>query len=147
MSQEVTVKYIEDNEGNKVAPITHISAVRDSEGNTVEDILEGIGTAASKDVDTSIGSSSSSNLPTSDAVKAYVASVMINPISDSSILLNTEFSERDVLSVNGTMYMADDDTSDLPLTKPVVQDSKILTHNGKVLLAPSSTTSADWHSF
>ena len=81
------------------------------------------------------------------AVTDYVQSVMINPISDSSILLNTEFSERDVLSVNGTMYMADDDTSDLPLTKPVVQDSKILTHNGKVLLAPSSTTSADWHSF
>lgn len=81
------------------------------------------------------------------AVTDYVQSVLVNPISDSSILVNTEFSPRDVISVDGEMYMADAETSDLPKTNPVVQDNKVVTQDGKVVLGFSSTTSADWHSF
>lgn len=81
------------------------------------------------------------------AVTDYVQSVLINPISDSSIANDETFSPRDVISVDGTMYMADTETSDLPKTKPIVHNGKIITHNGKVILSPSSTTSADWHSF
>ena len=80
-------------------------------------------------------------------VDAQIQAHLVNPISDSSIANDQTFSARDVVSVNGTMYMADTATSDLPQTKPIAQDGKILTQNGKILLAPSSTTSADWHSF
>lgn len=80
-------------------------------------------------------------------VDAQIQAHLVNPISDSSIANDQTFSARDVVSVNGTMYMADAATSDLPQTKPIAQDGKILTQDGKILLAPSSTTSADWHSF
>jgi hypothetical protein len=34
-----TLKYIEDENGNKVLPITHFSAVKDSNGDSLEDVL------------------------------------------------------------------------------------------------------------
>lgn len=166
--------YVTDKNGDRFLPITHLDAVRDSAGNTLPEILQrdypleskpaeqgssdlSVVTTGEKyawdqkldsgDVDTTIPSSSSSNVPTSDAVKAYVQSVMLNPMSDSSIANDQTFSPRDIVSVDGTMYMADEETSDLPMTKPIAHDGKILTQNGKILLSPSSTTSEDWHSF
>ena len=142
------IKQLTDKDGNNVLPITHVNAVRDSNGDSLPDILareypideskpavQGgtdltVVTTGEKytwdsklglgNVDTTIPTSSSDNIPTSDAVKAYVQSVMINPISDSNILINSSFSPRDVISVDGTMYMADTETSNLPKTKPIV---------------------------
>ena len=37
---QVDIKYLEDKDGNKVAPITHVNAVRDSNGDTLPEILD-----------------------------------------------------------------------------------------------------------
>lgn len=54
----------------------------------------GLGGAAVKDVDTSIGSSASSNLPTTDAVKAYVDG-FLNAVSYNSATNTLSFTSED----------------------------------------------------
>lgn len=83
---------------------------------------------------------------TSGAVYQAIQEALINPISDSSIVSTTTFNKRDVVSLNGTMYMADNATSDLPLKTPVVQGSNIVTQDGMVIIQ-GGTASSDWHSF
>lgn len=83
---------------------------------------------------------------TSGAVYQAIQEALINPISDSSIVSTTTFNKRDVISLNGTMYMADNATSDLPLKTPVVQGSNIVTQDGMVVIQ-GGTASSDWHSF
>jgi len=83
---------------------------------------------------------------TSGAVYQAIQEALINPISDSSIVSTTTFNKRDVISLNGTMYMADNATSDLPLKTPVVQGSNIVTQDGMVVIQ-GGAASSDWHSF
>ena len=37
---QVDIKYLEDKDGNQIAPITHVNAVRDSNGDTLPEILD-----------------------------------------------------------------------------------------------------------
>lgn len=103
--------------------------------------------AAYKNVDTTIGSSSSSNVPTTDAVKAYVQSVMINPISDSNITTGQTFAVRDCVNVNGTMYLCDTATSEYPYENIISYNNALLLDDCGNLVVLDNTLSSDWHSF
>lgn len=75
--------YLTDKDGEKFYPYAHAKATYDSNGVTVEARLNSLGTASTKSVTTEI--TSSTDLPTANAVKQYVD----NAVSNSSNYLGT----------------------------------------------------------
>ena len=90
---------------------------------------------------------STTSVMSQKAVTDYVQSVLINPISDSSILNNQSFSERDCVNVNGTMYLCDDDTSEYPFVNVISDDGYIVVDDEGNMIVEDNTMSQDWHSF
>lgn len=82
---------------------------------------------------------------TSGAVYQAIQEALINPISDSSISVSTTFAKRDLVNVNGTMYLTDAATSDYPVKTPVVQGTSFVVF-GDSLVVQGNTASASWHS-
>lgn len=139
-------EYTLNNSGFTAAQWAAINSGITSAGLTsITSAINGLGTAANKGVDTSISSASSTNLPTTNAVKSYVASVAVNPISDSNISNSQSFSPRDIVNVNGEMYVCDTATTEYPKKKPIAHNGDIVTQDGKMVVL-DETMSANWHS-
>ena len=88
--------------------------------------------------------SSTTAVMSQKAVTDYVQSVLINPISDSSITAASSFAARDCVNVDGTMYLCDQATAEYPKKTPVVQGSDIVVFDGKMVV-DNPTASAKWH--
>lgn len=83
---------------------------------------------------------------TSGAVYQAIQEALINPISDSSITVASTFKKRDLVSVDGTMYLCDAQSTDqLPKRKVVVSGGRIVLSGGRVVITDGGTLSQDWH--
>ena len=83
---------------------------------------------------------------TKSEVDDAIQEALINPISDSSISVSSTFKKRDLVSVDGTMYLCDAQSTDqLPKRKAVVSGGSIVLSGGRVVITDGGTLSPDWH--
>jgi hypothetical protein len=83
---------------------------------------------------------------TKSEVDDAIQEALINPISDSSITVASTFKKRDLVSVDGTMYLCDaQSTNQLPKRKAVVSGGSIVLSGGRVVITDGGTLSPDWH--
>ena len=83
---------------------------------------------------------------TKTEVDNAIKEALINPISDSSITVASTFKKRDLVSVDGTMYLCDAQSTDqLPKRKVVVSGGRIVLSGGRVVITDGGTLSQDWH--
>lgn len=88
---------------------------------------------------------SSTNLVTSGGVYAAIQAAMVHPRSDSTLQVNSTFSTRDVVNVDGEMYMANAPTSDYvvpPVSVTIGGTTSIVTQDGDMVTHGSA--SSDW---
>ena len=119
-------------------------AALDASGNLVDSGKSGsLGGAAYKGVVSTVNNST--DLPTAAAVKTAIEEALINPISDSSITKSSSFNKRDLVNVDGTMYLCDNATTEYPKMTPVTSGSDLVECGGDLVII-GNTASSDWHS-
>ena len=107
MPQSYPLKYVEDKQGNKYLPITHVHAVRDSNGNTLDAILDNLQLA--------VAPVTSVNAKVGDVVEIAEGSKSMKVIKESleSLSANVGWVEVDAEKMSGK-YIREVERKELP---------------------------------
>ena len=125
---------------------TNNGTVKLTVGGTVTDnvAVKGLGTAAYKGVASEV--STSTNLVQAGGVKTYVDDRIFIPVPEETLTTSSTFAKRSVIGINGVLYYATEDVSNLPLDF-IVQDGSFVTYefDGKqYYMLGSDTVNSGW---